>query len=85
VAVNPGGTELAVGTNWGSVDLWQIHGHRLLTSRLVAVPQTAIYDFAVGELDFSDNGSEIVAVDYSQPSAGLAEPPGTALVVAAQT
>ena len=85
VAVNPGGTELAVGTNWGSVDLWQIHGHRLLTSRLVAVPQTAIYDFAVGELDFSDNGSEIVAVDYSQPSAGLAEPPGTALVVVAQT
>jgi WD40 repeat protein len=84
-AINAAGTRFAVGTAWGSVDIWRVGGRQPLASHLVTTPETAPDEFAVGELDFSADGSAVLAVNYAQPNAGFAEPPGTALVLDART
>jgi len=84
VAVNSDGTELAVGTDHGSVDLWQVQGHRLLTTQVMRNSVTPDV-YPVAELSFAGNGSYVVAVNYPQIGAGDAVPPGSALVLAAAT
>jgi WD40 repeat protein len=84
VAVNSGGTEFAVGTDHGSVDLWQVQGHRLL--RTVVMRNSVTPDvYPVAELSFAGSGSYVVAVNYPQIGAGDELPPGSALVLAAAT
>jgi WD40 repeat protein len=84
VAVNSGGTALAVGTDHGSVDLWRVQGHRLLTTLVMrnAVRQDV---YPIAELSFADSGSYVVAVNYPQIEAGDELPPGSALILAAAT
>ena len=84
VAMSPDGAELAVGTDYGSVDLWEIRGHRLLTTYVMRNSVTPDV-YPVTELGFAGHGSRLVAVDYPQIGAGDALPPGSALVLAAAT
>jgi WD40 repeat protein len=84
VAINSAGTELGIGTNVGSVDLWRIDDRHLVATRLLSNDVTND-EFAITELGFAGHDSEVLATNYPQRSSGLAEPPGTAVVLSATT
>jgi WD40 repeat protein len=84
VALNSDGTAAAVGTDFGSVDLWQVQGHRRLTT--VVMRNSVTPDvYPVAELSFADSGSYVVAVNDPQIGAGDELPPGSAYVLSAAT
>ena len=84
VAVNKDGTEVAVGTDLGSIDLWRVAGHRLLTSQVMRNSITS-NTYPVTELAFAGNGSVVMGVNYPQIAAGDSEPPGSGLILDAST
>ena len=80
VALNANGSEIAIGTQYGSIDLLESRDHRLLKTQLLG----SAY-FAITELDFSEDGSLVVAANYPRIGAGSAKPAATAFILSART
>ncbi len=87
VALNGDGSEVAVGTTWETVLIWNVDQHRLVAARLVSSPlesgaSTEGFDgpWSIAELRFSADSSALVAVDFPIYGAGDSKVPVTAQV-----
>lgn len=96
VAINSDGSEIAAGTSWQTVFLWNVDQHRLMSRRLIAstvdrglgaqgLATAGGYNgpWAIDQLGFSADGSRLLATDFPYYTAGDARAPVTAAVLSA--
>lgn len=87
VAINADGSEVAAGTAWWTVSFWNVSQRRLIAARLVPPPGRPDIGgwgpggpFQIADLQFSADGSRLLAADYPWWAATDASPPATVTI-----